>query len=213
MFLFTHFAERGRLACSQAGSCKQKGSGRVAKTGKRHDRCRHLWGANRKDEKHVNHEVEGGVSSRFPPFFGWNPMDETLCLFKHITLCIKTCNNKIVWCFCAQSLPSVPSRYDWKICHKFAVCLLFYAILSFTHGNTSFKKNKYGNFYKFKKNDRKAHRLMNVCPLGWSLFVELEWEEKYHVVFPSKSLQDIYFQYISLLYQLNPQKQKCTITV
>lgn len=149
----------------------------------------------------------------FPPFFrmksyGWNIV--YLNILRYV---LKTCNNKIVWCFCAQSLPSVPSRYDWKICHKFAVCLLFYAILSFTHGNTSFKKNKYGNFYKFKKHGRKAHRLMNACPLGWSLFVELEWEEKYHVVFPSKSLQDIYFQYISLLYQLNPQKQKCTITV
>lgn len=64
---------------------------------------------------------------------------------------LKTCNNKIVWCFCAQSLPSVPSRYDWKICHKFAVCLLFYAILSFTHGNTSFKKINMETFINLRK--------------------------------------------------------------
>lgn len=70
------------------------------KRGKRHNRWRHLWGATRKDEKHVNHEVEGGVSSRFLPFFS----DETLCLSKHITLILKTCNYKIVWYFYAQSL-------------------------------------------------------------------------------------------------------------
>lgn len=34
VFLFTHFAERGCLACSLAGSCRQKGSGKAAKTGK-----------------------------------------------------------------------------------------------------------------------------------------------------------------------------------
>ncbi len=34
VFLFTHFAERGSLACSLAGSCRRKGSGKAAKTGK-----------------------------------------------------------------------------------------------------------------------------------------------------------------------------------
>lgn len=34
VFLFTHLAERRSLACSLAGSCRQKGSGKVAKTGK-----------------------------------------------------------------------------------------------------------------------------------------------------------------------------------
>ncbi len=34
VFLFTHFEERGSLACSLAGSCRRKGSGKAAKTGK-----------------------------------------------------------------------------------------------------------------------------------------------------------------------------------